>query len=214
MRKITLRWITPDDVKAHALQYRLSEWLTGEELRLFGRLRSPRRQQDWLAGRLAAKELVGTKHALPLREIEILSDADGAPQLRLSGAREALSIAHSAGHALAALGPAGGSVGVDLERIRPVREDLASRILCEGDLSSSCDSLLVFWTLKEAAIKALRTRPAPALREIAVKLTEPGHAEICLHDQKLIAQWGRWGEFIWACATDLSAHLRNPGGQG
>lgn len=199
MREITLRWITPADVKAHSLKYRLSEWLTGEELRLFGRLRSPRRQQDWLAGRLAAKELVGTKHALPLREIEILSDADGAPQLRLSGAREALSIAHSAGHALAALGPVGGSVGVDLERIRPVREDLASRILCEDDLSSSCDSLLVFWTLKEAAIKALRTRPAPARREIAVTLTGSGRAEIRVRDRRLAARWGRWQEFVWAC---------------
>ncbi|MCS6903047.1 MAG: 4'-phosphopantetheinyl transferase superfamily protein [Candidatus Bipolaricaulota bacterium] len=200
MREIALHWVTPDDLKAHALQYRLSEWLTGEELRLLERLRSPRRQRDWLAGRLAAKELVRTKHALPLRDIEILSDVNGAPELRC--ANVALSIAHSAGHALVALGPAGQSVGVDLQQIRPVREDLSVRVLNESEQRAlSLSDLLVFWALKEAAIKAWRTRPVPPLREIAVTLTEFGHAEIRMRSQRLTARWGRWRDFIWAWAV-------------
>ncbi|MCS6936990.1 MAG: 4'-phosphopantetheinyl transferase superfamily protein [Candidatus Bipolaricaulota bacterium] len=219
MREIALRWITPDDLNAHLLRYRLSEWLTGDELRLLGRLRSPRRRRDWLAGRLAAKELIQATHALPLREIEILPDAHGAPEPRCVNV--ALSIAHSAGHALAALGPAGRSVGVDLQQIRLVRGDLASRILSEreqrqlvaltpllspvvtygrGGPAGRGEGLCIFWALKEAALKAWRTRPVPPLREIAVTLTESGHAEIQMRSRKLTARWGRWRDFIWAWA--------------
>nr|BAL59852.1 hypothetical protein HGMM_OP4C488 [Candidatus Acetothermum autotrophicum] len=210
-----------------------SHWLTLEELRTFERITAPQRRHDWLAGRRAAKELircylletVGLE--LPPSQIRILNDAHGAPYADLPswppslkgrgsspprvgeglGERFCISIAHSAGHGLAGLAPHG-SIGVDLQRIRPVRSDLAERVLTDHErtqfvhyfVKRESEGLLVFWALKEAAIKAQRTRPAPALREIAVRLTEPGHAEISLRTQRLKAQWGQWGEFIWAWA--------------
>ncbi len=201
-----------------------SRWLTLEELRIYERITAPQRRHDWLAGRRAAKELIRkyfheqTGQELALSQIEILNDVNGAPYADLPswppsrvgeglGERFCISIAHSAGHGLAGLAPHG-SIGVDLQRIRPVRSDLAERVLTDhervqlahGFTEQESEGLLVFWALKEATIKAQRTRPAPALREIAVRLTEPGHAEISVRTQRLKAQWGRWREFVWAWA--------------
>ncbi len=210
MSEILLHWVTPAELEIHRQKYRLTEWLTCSELRLLARFRSPRRQRDWLAGRLAAKQLLqrswlGAQHASPLRDflkMEILQDADGAPELHMTQRKRyalALSIAHSAGHALAAVGRS--SMGVDLELTRLVRADLARRILSKREsahASSACD-LLVFWTLKEAARKAHRRRPLPPFREIEVRQTDGERAEIAVQKQRWHSQWGRRGEFVWAC---------------
>lgn len=210
MSEILLHWVTPAELETHRQQYRLTEWLTLGELRLFSRFRSPRRQRDWLAGRLAAKQLLqrsllGAQHTSPLRDflkVEVLQDADGAPELRLPQISAlALSIAHSAGHALAAVGRSSMLMGVDLERVRLVRADLARRILSERENAQSrfSSDLLVFWALKEAARKAHRRRPLPPFREIEVTYADRERAEITVQQQRWNSQWGRHGEFVWAC---------------
>jgi 4'-phosphopantetheinyl transferase EntD len=196
--------------------YNLDEvWLTPREASLLAEIKSPRRRRDWLAGRCAAKELIRSYLlereglALARSHIEILNDENGAPKVLLPLNLE-ISIAHSGGHGLAGL-CAHSPLGVDLQQIRPVRPDLIERVLTEreraqlaqhfaGD-SDSLEGTLVFWALKEAAIKVHRARPAPAWCEIAVRLTGPGRAEILLCSQRLQAQWGRWKEFIWAWAV-------------
>jgi len=188
-------------------------WLTPREASLFAEIKSLRRRRDWLAGRCAAKELIRSYLlervglALACSQIEILNDENGAPRALLPLNVE-ISIAHSTGHGLAGL-CAHSPLGVDLQQIRPVRSDLVERVLTERERAqlaqhfaeNSIEGTLVFWALKEAAIKVQKARPAPAFREIAVRLTEPGHAEILVRSQRLQAQWGRWKEFIWACAT-------------
>ncbi len=191
-------------------------WLTPAEIGVFERIRAPQRRQDWLAGRWAAKELIRTYfhgeagRELALGHIEILNDESGAPYARVPCAPRhvEISLAHSAGYGLAGLSPHG-PVGVDLQRIRSVRSDLGERVLAENELKSlarcfpehlAVEGFCVFWALKEAAIKAQRVRPAPALREIIVQLCQPGQAAILLRDRKLRAQWGRVKEFVWAVA--------------
>lgn len=194
----------------------ISLWLTPEEIRVFERLKMPRRRQDWLAGRWAAKGLIRqylletANLALDLVQIEIGNTPTGAPVLQRPLCSDIhISIAHSAGYGLAGLA-LGTPIGVDLQHIRAVRLDLHERVLSEHEREqlahhfSGWEGVLVFWALKEAAVKAWRTRPAPALREIMVKLTEPGRAEISLRTQRLKAQWGQWGEFIWAWAQLLT----------
>lgn len=189
-----------------------SHWLAPTELRVLERIRAPQRCPDWLAGRWAAKELI-RKHCyeemglkLTPAQIEIMNDENGAPYARVQALSFALSLAHSAGHGLAGLSPHG-PMGVDLQQIRPVRSDLGERVLSERErpqlarFLNRSEGLLVFWALKEATIKAQRTRPAPPLREIVVTLTEPGHAKILCRDRALTAQWSRWGEFVWAWAV-------------
>jgi len=195
-------------------------WLTPREARMLAEIKSPRRRRDWLAGRCAAKELIQsylletTDLTLSPSQIEISHDENEAPRVSISLDLERgtwnfqLSIAHSAGHGLAGLCTQG-PIGVDLQQIRSVRPDLMERVLSKHERAqleqhfagNSLEGTLVFWALKEAAIKAQKTRPAAALREIAVRLTEPGHAEILVRSQRLRAQWSRWREFIWAWAV-------------
>lgn len=187
------------------------EWLTPSEFSIFQKIRAVTRQQDWLAGRLAAKKLV--QHylrraglELTLSQIGIGNDEHGAPFVDLFPGL-CISLAHSAGHGLAAL-TTHGSIGVDLQRVRPVRADLAKRVLAECERKqlarfSQHEGLLILWALKEAAIKVQRARPAPPQRRISVALIDSGYAQVHTQDQRLRAQWGRWKEFIWALAYEL-----------
>jgi phosphopantetheinyl transferase (holo-ACP synthase) len=154
-------------------------------------------------------EATGSTGGSPLkRAIGACFSTLPSPEPADSSAGFQLSIAHSGGHGLAGL-CAHSPLGVDLQQIRPVRPDLARRVLSAHERAQldqhfagdSLEGTLVFWALKEAAIKVHRARPAPALCEIAVRLTEPGHAEILVRSQRLQAQWGRWKEFIWAWAV-------------
>ena len=79
----------------------------------------------------------------------------------LTGATHSLS--HSAGHACLALAPAGGRLGVDIERLRPRRLDAAaSWAFSESERGwlaglppdRALRTFYALWTLKEALIKA------------------------------------------------------------
>ncbi|MCS7197999.1 MAG: 4'-phosphopantetheinyl transferase superfamily protein [Candidatus Bipolaricaulota bacterium] len=205
MNEIYLCLVTPASLHE-------ADWLTPREAYVLQKIRDPARRRDWLAGRLAAKKLIqdylleqaGVR--LNLAQIEITHDKHKAPGVT-SPLTLPISIAHSAGHGFAAL-VTHGSIGVDLQEIRPVRPDLAKRVLSEHERKQlthffaerELEGLLVFWALKEAAIKSHRTRPAPLLREIAVALMGPGRAEILVQGRIMTAQWGCWKEFIWAWA--------------
>lgn len=205
-----------------------SLWLTPEEICVFERFKTPQRRQDWLAGRWAAKELIQkyfydeAGQELALSHIEIMNDENGAPYARVPRTTHHLrdlrspslkvgtldfkiSLAHSAGYGLAGFSPHG-PIGVDLQQIRPVRPGLVERVLTEYEREKlrcyspqhSLESFFVFWTLKEAAIKALRTRPAPPFHSIGIRLTKVVQAEIFLPQGMLLGQWHRWKDFISA----------------
>lgn len=205
-----------------------SLWLTSEEVRVFERLKTPQRRQDWLAGRWAAKELIQkylyneAGRELALSHIEIMNDENGAPYARVPRTTRPLrdlrspslklgtwnfeiSLAHSAGYGLAGFSPHG-PIGVDLQQIRPVRSDLIERVLTEYEREKltyyfpqrPLEGFFVFWTLKEATIKALRIRPALPWHSISIRLTKVAQAEILLPHGMLLGQWHRWQDFIWA----------------
>ena len=74
-------------------------------------------------------------------------------------------------------------MGIDIQQIRPVHPNLAARILTEGEQAqagSTEENIVLFWALKEAAIKARRLAWNRALKEIAVTLTIDGMAEIMI----------------------------------
>ncbi len=196
--------------------------LTSQEAQILQGIKSPRRRRDWLAGRWAAKELIQkylyeeVGQEVALSHIEILNDKNGAPYARVPSIscpeqtpqplELELSLAHSAGHGLAGFSRHG-PIGVDLQRLRPVRSNLAERLLTEYERSQLAlylpgpEEILLFWALKEAAIKAQRTPPALTIRKIEVILTKPYEASVCIKGQQLSAWWGRRGDFVWACVT-------------
>lgn len=177
---------------------------------------SERRKRDWLAGRLAAKKLIiedqraRSYSGLKPAEIEITYGPRGEPQALVRGERLkeiSLSIAHSCGHGLAGLSHLSneGCIGVDVERIRSVHPRLAERFLSPEELEqlqahfpNATEGVILHWTLKEAALKALRPLMAsrPSLRQLHVRLAEqPGRAYITL----------------LSYATALEAHYRRKG---
>ena len=138
----------------------------------------PGRRLDWIAGRLAAKELVRLHLrdrygvALPRRRVEVATDPGGAPvpwvpaRPGLAALLPAISITHACGRALALGVPTsdpGVRVGVDLAPVEARPDSFEKQWLTDGEqrLLEDTDSdqriLLVsqLWALKEAASKAL-----------------------------------------------------------
>jgi len=139
--------------------------------------RYPKRRREWLLGRWTAKHLL--RHAcpeyasLPLSEITVGNDPDGAPYLAVEGHGRlalSLSISHRNDHAFCALlspssfVPAAQTVvGADIERVEPrdpafvhdfftARE--AEHVWTAPDALR--DTLVtVIWSAKEAVLKAL-----------------------------------------------------------
>ncbi len=148
--------------------------LSARERALFYALPSTsKRREEWLLGRLAAKDAVRLwargEHGIELApaDIEILADEKGAPRVhaRLPGdATPGISISHSRGHAIAALVAPGTAVGVDLQYIDRVRaEDLVgvglgpdeARLVMQAPDADRVRVAAALWCAKEAAAKAL-----------------------------------------------------------
>lgn len=155
--------------------------LSEEELSRHARLPEPLRASYVTAHallRLAVVEHPGGPGGIALRDVPLGRNAmgqprvDGAPQLHVS-------LSHTAGGVLAACS-AGGPIGVDIERVRPLagRDALAGRVLGPVGLArwrttpGECReiALLKCWTCKEAVLKAAgtglmgglaRVRPGP-----------------------------------------------------
>ncbi len=153
--------------------------LTGAEREVFAGLVGKRRR-DWLMGRIALKE-AARAHVLATQglsllpaDIEIANDTTGRPfvlpdrpaVLGVSGAMPEVALSHADGAALAAAGPAGRRLGVDMEGSHGVSPELLS----EGAFSSDelarlgitgapndavLTTLLRGWCAKEAAAKML-----------------------------------------------------------
>ena len=166
-----------------------AHWLTEPETTVYNTWRSSKRRVEWLAGRLAAKSLIqDTFGAAPLT-FAIGREGDAPCILGDKVPPVTLSLSHSHGLGAATLSDSRqeGSAGIDAQRIRPVHPGLCARVFTPGERRQVADrfgveddpaGMLLFWALKEAAIKARRIAWGRSLREIAVRLTDEGQAAI------------------------------------
>lgn len=162
-----------------------------------------KRRSDWLLGRWTAKHLVQAHIAqhtdvrLPLSDITIASDADGAPRIVLEPGSNtasllhldlALSISHSNGQAFCALhNTTAGALGVDIERVERRAPEFAHDFFTPPELAqlhtappSQRDTLTtLIWSAKEAALKALH-----------LGLTVDTHSVACLPGARYGPAWG------------------------
>jgi len=79
-------------------------------------------------GREAAREALGRILAAALGEVEapaLVAEENGKPRLAVGARRLSFNLSHSEGLALVAVAPGGVDVGVDVERIKERRRDLA-----------------------------------------------------------------------------------------
>lgn len=166
-----------------------AHWLTEPEIAVYNAWRSPKRRAEWLAGRLAAKRLVrDTFGPAPLTfAIGREGDAPCILGARLPPLTLSLSHSHGLGAATLSDGRQEGSAGIDVQRIRSVHPGLCARVFTSGEREQIAGrfgaeddptGMLLFWALKEAAIKARRIAWGRSLREIEARLTDEGHAAV------------------------------------
>lgn len=166
-----------------------AHWLTGQEMAAHGAWESPKRRAEWLAGRLAAKRLVGDTFGLGPLAFAIGREGvapcvvgPGVPPVTLS-----LSHSHGLGAATLSDGRREGSAGIDAQRIRPVHHGLCARVFTAGERGQIAArfgaeddpaGMLLFWALKEASIKARRAAWGRPLREVEARLIGEGRAVV------------------------------------
>ena len=156
-------------------------WLTPKEQAIFDGWRSETRRSEWLAGRLAAKRLL--QEDLGIAPLSWSVGRDGvAPSCDgLLLPYTCLSLSHSGGRGAATLSDlrVEGSAGIDIQHVRRVHPGLCARVFTPRERAQiaerfgaedSTDGMLLFWALKEAAIKARRLPWGRALRTIEVRL--------------------------------------------
>lgn len=186
--------------------------LSPEERAISEAFKFPKRRNDWLLGRLAAKRAVqaaeGQGRALPT--ISVLALPSGCP--RFEGAEGlagwGLSISHGHGRAAAVAAP--GPVGVDLERLRAMPEGGWRFFLNPKERAWLADEPLgvhgeiVVWALKEAAFKALAGTVSGVLG-FAVVQAEGGRATIAHAEGVLFARYAHLGDAVLAVAAPAPA---------
>lgn len=158
----------PDDIAVRfvtteaEIPYSLAA-LSAEERAQHDRFGSEKRRREFALGRTVARTLLAQRLGVAAPEVPLRIAADGAPEL--DGPAH-LSIAHAVlpEQTIAVAAVAGRPIGVDLEPIRPRRPDLY-RFLLHPDEYGLLERLplghdaaqVLIWTLKEAALKAMRT---------------------------------------------------------
>lgn len=172
-------------VEAHGLAALLSQAEQVEH----ARLRHERRRREWLAARLALKQLAVAwlesqgVSGVPLTAIGILKNAAGAPSLAVDHPSApktlpAMSLGHAAGLAVAAIATDDApGVGVDIEAIEARPESFTAAYFTQAELEAvSCwpgldeaARVTALWTIKEAVSKALGLGLHVALGDIAVR---------------------------------------------
>lgn len=178
-----LHLVTPAIVARTLARLGTLHVLSESERTAMERLTVERRRRDWLAGRIAAKRALRAAardcgDPVPAyRAISVSNDAAGAPCFTVAGRPELarrwnISIAHTDGAALAALADTErtGTVGVDIERTRPLSASLIRYALTADEARRFTDDRrtpapLIIWAVKEAVLKATRGT-CTALREI------------------------------------------------
>lgn len=165
--------------------------LNHKERQFFSNLgKSKKRQDEWLMGRLVAKDAVRMflkqRYEMELGpvDVEIAQDEYGCPVPQGAWVKQikavpALSLAHNNGIAVAIAGyqNAGQKVGIDIEEIRSLEQGFETTAFAPKEvelLDSVTESarqqwVIRFWSAKEAAAKALGRGLAEGPHSLAVQ---------------------------------------------
>jgi 4'-phosphopantetheinyl transferase len=160
---------------------RLAALLTQEEQARGARLRNDIDRRRFTIGRALTRLAVAAERGCDAQEVAITVDAAGKPWLAPAPPPTSLSIAH--GGDLVAVALAGhGALGVDVEsRSQTIDLDGVLPIVCGAAELDAIRSLpvaarlqrfLLFWTLKEAFLKATGTGLGGAAQQVVFDLTD------------------------------------------
>ncbi len=153
----------------------IDPWLAPGELETVQRFKSFKRQVEWLAGRLAVKNLVADclDPGRPATEVRIDHEPDGAPLL-LDFPNHCLSITHAGRFAVAGLSlDPDLAIGIDIERLPvPANEAFFGLAFSQRERAvldpADQPALARAWTLKEAYLKYIRQGFHHSLKRVEV----------------------------------------------
>jgi 4'-phosphopantetheinyl transferase len=197
-------------------------WLSAEERATLASMRVPKRAADFRLGRWTARCALrawpggsgdpgdpGDRGAWSVRP-----RPDGSPEPLLDGepAPVELSLSHSGGIAMAAVGPATCRLGCDVELVEPRAEALAEQFFTDaeraridepaGAPADRAARVTLVWSAKESALKVLRTGLRADTRSVDVRWRgEPGNdgfapLEARIEARTLHGAWRREGDRI------------------
>ena len=175
-----------------------SLWLTPSEREVYAAWAPGKRKSEWLAGRLAAKKLLQEEIGVSPLDWQVGRDGVAPTVIGHDVPDVALSLSHSDGWGAATYSDTRteGSAGIDVQRVRPVHPGLCARVFTHGERrqiaahfgsENSADGMLLFWALKEAAIKARRQAWGRALQAIEVHLGHPGSGTVHVEGEPAFA---------------------------
>ena len=170
------------------------EWFTPRELAVADAFRLPKRREEWLRCRTAAKELA-LERGIVADPLACLVER---PRLVIGGEESPwfVSLSHSEGWAGAAIDEQ--PVGIDVQVVREIAESAAHLFLTEAETESMqrcalAHRMLHFWCAKEAAWKQ-RFGELTTLKQVPVTLVEEREtgllfdvAETNLRDRLIVA---------------------------
>ncbi len=189
-------------------------------------LKVPKRRADWRLGRWTAKHVVAAYLDLAvdprtLASIVVRPAPSGAPQVFLGGrpAALAISLSHREGIAACAVAPAGTAIGCDLEIVEPRCDAFLADYFTEDEqrlfaqVEADCFLLAaLFWSAKEAALKALGAglQMDPRWLEVSLAGRSPAQEsdiwlplEVrCEHDQAVRGWWQHQEKLVRTLVTD------------
>jgi len=187
-------------------------WLTDDERARASRFRRDADRAMFTLGRYMARTVVGraldvAPSAWPWRE-----GPHGRPEIDIAGTDLHFNLSHSAGLVICALAR-GRTVGVDVEHLgrRAFELALVNRYCSPSEAEDVCeqgkhwrDRFLVYWTLKEAYLKARGIGISLPLADISFTLTASG-ARLAF-ERSLTGTDARWTFHLWQPAdTHLAA---------
>ena len=154
------------------------DWLSAAERTTLAALTVPARRRDWRLGRWTARRAAAA--VLGSAEMEVRAAADGAPEVLVGGrpAPISVSISHRAGLGACLVAGAGQLAGCDLELVEPHSPALARDFFTPAELDlvdrAGPDgrdlAVVLVWSAKESALKALRQGLRLDTREVEVAL--------------------------------------------
>lgn len=139
-------------------EYRSS--LSSKEVRMLSKFKVVSRQNEFIAGRLLAKNSVlSIREDLLPSQITIITGVWGFPVFDTKGLNNMwISIAHTKQHAAAILSKVNTyPIGIDIEEIAFENNDSLKHFLSGYDQNFSLEEKHIYWASKEAVSKALRT---------------------------------------------------------
>ena len=159
---------------------RLAQLLSDDECARAARFLSPQNGDGYIAGRGRLREILADYLALLPSQLVFGYGAAGKPFL--DGVRDApaFNLSHSGDWAVLAVTAARRPIGIDIETIRPLKEDIAGRFFAASEaaalaaLPPDLQTAAFFrcWTRKEAFIKAKGDGLGYSLQAFEVSLLE------------------------------------------